>query len=69
MYMYMAALRNAEKQENRRKEFGCTQLCRKNNGSFNYRIDCLEFLSPGAILPFHPFFRPPLFFFLFFSLF
>lgn len=29
---------------------------RKNNGSFNYRIDCAKFLSPAAILPFDPFF-------------
>lgn len=70
-------LRNAEerrKQENRRRELVIRSslslsLCRKNNGSFNYRIDCLEFLSPGAILPFHPFFpSAPCFFFRYFSI-
>lgn len=58
IYVYSGVTKRRETRETREstKRVGCTQFCRKNNGSFNYRIDCLEFLLPGAILPFHPFF-------------
>lgn len=56
------------KQENQRKKVWLyAQLWRKNNGSFNYRIDCLKFLSTGYLRPFvRSFFLSahPLFFFI-----
>lgn len=70
IYICIGITKRRETRETREstKRVGCTQLCRKNNGSFNYRIDCLEFLSPSAILPFHSFFlfAPFVFFNIFF---
>lgn len=66
MYMakYFDAQRERERASTKRaRSVVARALCRKNNGSFNYRIDCAKFLSPRPLF-FHfilsSFFGPPL---------